>query len=447
MAISSGKYTVGGVPNADYQNWKDAFNAVDVTSVGLTGPLTFEQIADVTTESDVDFNFLTKGTNGHLFRITSNRHHGGDPNKAWKTTVKALTGAAFDVQEYHNVQIDNLYLKVEGSPSLGLIRLQANASKFPSEDVSWKIYNLLVDSGGIATTAIGVFDGSHGTQDFEYEFWNNKIFNTGYSVGQWGITFAQNPWTGTASGKIENNTIHGAGNGISAAGSITQDVNNNSVVGSHASAIAFAYGTSVTAKNNASDDDTADDAPTQSGNLINITDTDEFLSVTYSDRLMLFPKPGGQLVGGGVSPLISGNNKGLEGYPRGSSVSIGAHETSALPMTGVEVLYSIPILAKGTKQTFFTDSKIPKTSIPVQTAWNLERTKLKFKIKRDNMAAFENFVKAVENKKAPMILDIPGTQPFLRSTSANLVYLLSASRPIPHGQRYYRQDLTFQVAE
>jgi len=70
------------------------------------------------------------------------------------------------------------------------------------------------------------------------------------------------------------------------------------------------------AYNNISQDDTADDATTQSGNIINATAADEFVSLDSSSSDFLKPKEGGQIYNMGIAPSISENTTGIGGNAR-----------------------------------------------------------------------------------------------------------------------------------
>jgi len=119
---------------------------------------------------------------------------------------------------------------------------------------------------------------------------------------------------------IENNTVYGRGNCLhcQGAGRPSNKTIRNNVFVDTSGLFSCCQFDDITDEsyNNASSDDTADDAATQANNLINIIAADEFISLDPTSPNFLKPSGSGQLYNMGAQPEIPENIAGIEGNPR-----------------------------------------------------------------------------------------------------------------------------------
>lgn len=108
----------------------------------------------------------------------------------------------------------------------------------------------------------------------------------------------------------------------------------------------------------------------------------------------------------------------------------------------IEVLY--PIIPERSLNTmlFRTDLKNWQRVQKSNVIWSHEFITIQFRIvKASYMNTFYAFLEA--NKGNLVQLNIPGVQPFLRTTESNLAYIRKFSKPLRENHVKYRIDVTF----
>jgi len=324
------EYTVG--VGGDYTDWTDAFTNI----TWADNSVKLVQISDITVTSTVPSissivkpKIWTDPGTGRVYvgtlTITSNKPHYGNFNGGWKTTINigASSSTIFAIGGYScRFRMYNMNFYTESSGGGLVVGLIPGIPDVSIDTQSKYIYNNCFNLNDNSEYAI--FCGGNlisVTALKDTKIWNNKIAFTKAKIGGAAIFWREYP-DGGGIPLIENNTIYGT---IAAAGLYISDfpydfkktIKNNAIFSpTNASLPNFFFKTLDEAYNNISQDDTADDATTQSGNIINATAADEFVSLDSSSSDFLKPKEGGQIYNMGIAPSISENTTGIGGNAR-----------------------------------------------------------------------------------------------------------------------------------
>lgn len=318
MAISSGSYTVGS--GGDYATWKAAID--DMTT--QTGDITLTQISDVTETAQIN---LDHNCNGFRVYCLSSVNHLGVYIGSLKTTYNFTGGSALFYLVGANA-IDTVRIIFRGLSFLvqsatsgnAVIYAPATGATNRNVDLIGNLFNL--NSLNISAFATGAVSDS----TKRINAYNNKAFNKAFSTTTY--AFHSNGVGCT----WENNIYYGTtGRGFALDG-INVECYNNASYGE----VGFVYNFSVSgdpvARNNASSDNSADDALTQSGNLINRVAAMDFISLDTSSADFLRLSPASGLARTGRTTTISGNTSGIRGNSRpgpDGAVSIGPDQVQA----------------------------------------------------------------------------------------------------------------------
>lgn len=313
MAILQSIYRVG--IGGDYPNWNDAiadlpqWTGFVATSIPMTGNITLVQISDIDMSARASESQLLLG--GHKLRFTSSRLHQGDPNNAWRT--RALSGITFStmihvgpyalaaaqgIVGHGTIEMDNLYFYSEENDLLALWLDDDVAVGGIETQSTYDVHDNLFDMNLLGRECI-LLDVENQNPS---RAWNNKMWNHKAST-----RFAIR----TRYALIENNTAYSTAAG--ADGFEGRYMRNNVAA---CSGTCFSWLGGDESYNNASQDATSQGAPTQSGNLINIVPADQFLSLDPTSPDFLKPRGDGQIYNMGLTPVVPGNNHGIEGNVR-----------------------------------------------------------------------------------------------------------------------------------
>lgn len=311
--------TVGS--GGDLANWNEAFSFLPLLWVN---DFVFKQISDIEITSGLtDFN-SSYNSNGHKVTIFSTKPHYGNINEGYKTIINSSS----DITLFHfpwvgeNVEIFNLNFYVENYSSANftsVLYLQPGkrTSGIPTRSVSKIIHDNIFQLND--KIRYGIFQTGNMPDITNIastdHYWNNKILDPKeicmYLLeydGQ-GLDFY-----------CENNTCYSKNNvngiRIFDIGSIPKYIINNAVlIPAPGINNCFVYSAASVARGNMSQDDTADDAPVQSGNFINAVPGDEF-EINPAKPDFLYPLRHSQAYNGGVKTGIGANKYGIEGHPR-----------------------------------------------------------------------------------------------------------------------------------
>ena len=122
-----------------------------------------------------------------------------------------------------------------------------------------------------------------------------------------------------------------------------------------------------------------------------------------------------------------------------------AYLGESVPLTGVEILYSIPIGAKSNRFVFRKDNMVWNAVQKSSALWRHEITTLKFRIRDINMPDFYQF--HVTYKGMLVNLSTPGYQPFIRTAEDNQVYILDFRAPVLEMAKHYTMSVTYMNEE
>ena len=347
MSITQGTYTLGSGGN--YADLKTAIDDIlkPASRRDLTGDLTFVLISDITEVSANDA--VNIRCNGYTFRITS-------LNKGGQTLINNTGGILLtlgniaDEVTSANYVFDSFVWKSSGNGNGFIDGDKTNVT------TNYLVYDIQFNMVDYTTTCLLKIVNADSPSVFNLKVYSCKgTANVSDSIIQ------------VENSKLENTTVYFITPGTNSDG-INVDANsiarNNVVIRGNVgggTGKAFIWDASSQGYNNASDDDSADDSPVQSDNIINIVAADEFQSLVSTNEYFLFPLITGQLDTSGSTPGISSNLHGLEGYPRprfDGLISIGAHELSSL------------INIRPVKNLFLADFlRLLKNLLPIGIIW------------------------------------------------------------------------------
>lgn len=305
-----------------YETWRAAISSL---GGGITENTTIRQVAD-TAPATSDGGGLF-GLNGFKLTLESDTPHGGDPTVGWKspaTDVDALViSQAFAGPG--SVEVKDLHVAIGATGAPSGIRI--TVASFFVVDVS--IHDCIVTNTEPNGYGVRV-------DMFEVLAWNVSLYNL--AVSGWATGVYVTPVEG-GNWKVENVTaLNAASNAFAVSGPVAGTVAIRNCVGQGASG-AFDSIADVSGYNNASVDETADDANwlAGSGNQTLITLNDEFVSQTINNADFLKLKNDGVCHDGGSAPSIAGNTEGIRGTarPHGALYSIGADEYPGSAPVGV----------------------------------------------------------------------------------------------------------------
>ncbi|RKX63333.1 MAG: hypothetical protein DRP42_07760 [Tenericutes bacterium] len=283
-SVSSGTYSAG--VGKTYLDWESCLSDI----ANLSNALKFEQQAGITCTAG---GTMTESLNGNTLTFTSNAEHNGiftaDGGSGWKTQVNTNAIIFRMTQEGAGITI------IE---KLEFVTSTATASEFIGFDsviteFTAKCRDLLFDCGGVRDYAIDMND-----DDVNYELSNIVCKEPD-------LRFIN--LRNASSGKMlaENITvIDSDDDGILTTSSAVYSNFRNTVCARSAVDDFGGNFTNATMNTCASTDDTADDAGSGSGNVINIADNfvDEYKIDATSD-----------LYGVGSAPVISGHTHYING--------------------------------------------------------------------------------------------------------------------------------------
>lgn len=339
MSISSGTHTVGGAA-ADYGDWTAA--AADI-AWPLIGDLTLIQIDDCFNQTLASFS---GSLGGHKLHLTSNRPHVGRPFSGW------ITGTGSAAQRVHTIvyngelEIDNLEFAAQAAGWKSAVVVQASGAG----NLTALIHDILIHSNSyaLADTWVALDVGATCSAPWTsfLNLWNVIVDVTQANGAglQYGL---QSVTSGTG-----NNIIYVDNAVFSIDGS---NSNARAIYGAHSTGLArytnvvalrrstggvgfsFSGPGDIIQYSCASDDASADDAPSYTNPYNNIVVANEFESTLASSFGLFFvPKASGQLDDGGQAPLIAENVAGIKRRSRphnSGKYSVGAVEGPYAPLS------------------------------------------------------------------------------------------------------------------
>jgi hypothetical protein len=313
--------TVGGA--GDYATWDAAMAALAAASP-LSDDWDFLQIADTveiatTLWRTVDFN-------GYSVTLRNQSPHGGDPTVGYKCTGTGtnITAIKLQISGAGSIEIKDLQMAFTAS-GVNAVAVMVTTS---GPDVA--IHDIIATNpGGQGWGVYAALPASSPSTDIF--IWN--VIADGWARAMYlQISYVAN-WL------IDNCTLVGGGyTGLDLPGGSGSvgTIKNCAVSSITGGAQAF-----LTGINNASVDTRAQDSNwgTGSGNEINITLANEFVSTTIgnTDYMKVRNDGGGVCFDGGATPSIGANTAGIRGDQRpqaNSDVSIGADEFPSAPSPG-----------------------------------------------------------------------------------------------------------------
>lgn len=113
----------------------------------------------------------------------------------------------------------------------------------------------------------------------------------------------------------------------------------------------------------------------------------------------------------------------------------------SIPDVGIEVLYPIQPKVNSNIIPFQQDSREWSQVQKSSSAWRNEITTLKYRIKMENFRTFYSYL--VDNKHRPVVLTLPGVQPFIRAAQTNSVYIIDIGQPVLILARHYEMSVTY----
>ena len=306
MPIGSGNYTVGS--GGDYPDWGPALlDIIGNSGTYVSGDIKLTQISDCTVTYAASINPGYR-SNGFKLTLTSNKNHYGNPNGGWKTYWDQA--GYVDFQRFGNHEISYLNVDVGKFSSFRLF-IGYGLAESLHHDTTSVFRNNIINCNNKSTFNGVAYNNNYKNNINMYNF-NNKIFNTYYTKTAILLAFSNGILTNN--NHIENNVIYGSGVGVGNNGDPTITFKNNAI---HSNiGYCFEWGANQSSYNNLSSDASADDATTQSGNIINAVFSDEFVSLDSSSSDFLKPKYGGNAYNMGIAPSIPGNTSGIGGNPR-----------------------------------------------------------------------------------------------------------------------------------
>lgn len=312
-AVSAGSYTVG--TGQDYTTWVDAF--ADIAN--LTANLTFTQAADST---DTALATITEDLGGFTFKMTSNQAHLGDPTAS--VHIASFNQNAimfrFEAEGPGVMDVGTLYCRrITTAAANSVFAIFQVTTEF-----TLKFHDILADQNSLGGRFLRILDA-----DVICHVWNLKIWDADN-----GNPFIIDASGGNSSNLYENITI--LNSDLAAFQFNSNPGTMRNCYGedpTEAGQDAFVLHSGMTGRNNASSDDTADDAnwSVGSGNLTSIATTEfESTSDSSSDFANVID---GALSTAGSATEITENIVGMrgnEGGRTGSTPSIGGDEFPAV---------------------------------------------------------------------------------------------------------------------
>ena len=346
MPISQGLYTVGQAGSgADYAS----FEAAIYDTIDLTGDLTYEQIADTCETGSYSFTYAL---NGHTAKFTSDNPHNGDIDGGHKTVCTDTWGLSIHATGTGIVIVEYLNLVAAGDIDTILYIYFANAG-----DYNAFVHDIIVNYPGISVgqAGRGIYIGGQPPAVGTTDVCNVMVLNFWPSTDSYSHIHLES--TSSHAVRVENCVVvphPSATLGYGVYSRLTSDlpvlsfVRNCVVLGTTSGAYhnVSPFGSlNMSGYSNMATDTTATTPQTSawqysSGNIDNITPTDEFQSITPGTSTFMWPKSTGQADTGGSTPILSSNTHGLiTTVPRphtGSTVSIGAYEYPSTPLITVQ---------------------------------------------------------------------------------------------------------------
>jgi len=305
-----------------YSNWNDALSSLPLSWLDS---YTFKQISDVEVTSELPDFDSSYNTHGNKLTIYSEKPHFGNINEGYKTIIdSALAIRLFDFQWLsENVEVFNMNFYVENFPGglnstiLNFISGKHDAG-LPLGNVSKIVHDNIFQIRGMLWTGIRQNGNMFGITNIisTDHYWNNIFLDPSYRC----VNLREYDGVGL-SFRFENNIgyseVFERGIFIGESGTLPKYIRNNAMLfPGTPTRKNFVYSSVCVAKGNMSQDDSADDAPSQSDNIINVTPEDEFVSLDSSSQDFLKPKYGGNAYNMGIAPSIPGNTSGIGGNPR-----------------------------------------------------------------------------------------------------------------------------------
>jgi len=343
----------------DYPTFGDAkiamWNAyvADNLYFQTNGDHTLIQISDIVETTGI--LGVTPISYGAKLTYTSDKVHKGVEADAWKLQINTGLWSTLFGLHFARIEVTNFWLELLTAVS-GISAPAVGFRVLATYILESMVKNNVVDMKGLDGTGIAC-SGSGGSTfaSRKMEIWNNIVKNTADSASGYGMSIAGGSTGnfGVDSQTIENNSIEGKGYGISNLVLSPTVFRNNASINTGSVRECFRFAADAESYNNASSDDTADDAVVQSGNLINVVGANEFSSITPSDPDFFVPLITGQMPTGGQTVTIPDNTEGLGGNARPWSDpdaglggnTIGAFEypstPPAPPPSGSETIESI----------------------------------------------------------------------------------------------------------
>lgn len=319
----------------DYPDWETAFSSISFNG----GSFKLIQVSDIYVTGDIlalgpfvipkvwidpDSGLTYIGT----LTITSNKKHNGNFYEGWKTIINrpAVNDNIFQPGGFscRFRMYDMNFHVVDLSSNSWILNMTPGIPNVSITESSKYVFDNCFNLNNKVPTAIGVGGNLAILNSPKDErFWNNKIVYPKSNTAFGAIHLQSYSGTGRLTA-IENNTIYGdAGfaNGIKiidAGGDFTKIIRNNAVFlpDSPPNYKNFVFDSLDQSYSNMSQDDTSDDAATQSGNFINGVAAEQFESLDIDSPGFLRPKRHGLIYTYGTKPYIQTNTQGIEGHPR-----------------------------------------------------------------------------------------------------------------------------------
>jgi len=121
-------------------------------------------------------------------------------------------------------------------------------------------------------------------------------------------------------------------------------------------------------------------------------------------------------------------------------------ENATFPPTGIDVEPLYPFVPEGRSSVMVhrTDNMVWHPIQKASTKWRHEPITIAFLVRSVYMKTLIDFLIANKGNTAqPVILNLPGIQPFLRTSQINDVYIIGYSRPIREREFIYKISITF----
>lgn len=312
QVVASGEFTIGS--GGDYSNFNAAVGDVAAT---LTGNLTFTIISDFADTSEFT---LATDLNGKRLRFTSGTPHDGDPTKGfqWNENVGGSGGKCWRLSGSSDsvgsgvLELDNFRIgrtaSNQSDPSRGPFFLTSPSGPFKME-----LHDILMNWGGLRGRGMRL-----GDSDILMHMWNvvmaNFRPNASDSGGEGFALFSAD-----LDSKFDNLVAHGCRTPFNVgnrAFTMRSCYGFDATIFSGAASDVFNAHEFATGLGNASDDGTAANFSSNTGNLINVVPEDQFVSIDPTSANYLTLKSTSDLIHAGSNSTNTSNTEGIRGNTR-----------------------------------------------------------------------------------------------------------------------------------